>query len=505
MTIIKKEHTVIMNPKNKKLASCRNDNSSLFTDKPNNTPKPPVLSLIQREVSCNLSPLDNRYHTQTEILGNFFSDFSFTRARVQVEIEWFLFLCHHKDLPYAKEYQKISVQKSQLTDIYRKFSLQDFRIIKQYEVTTQHDVKAIEYFLQQKLQELKISSLNHLLHFGCTSDDINNIAYAHSIQQAHKEVLLPQCRSILDTIETLATEWKDHAMLAHTHGQTATPTTMGKEMFNFYVRLKRVYQAIEKQPYFAKLNGAVGNYNTFVLSFPDIDWEHATAEFLQSFHLQQNKATTQIEPHDYLAYIFHNWIQWNSILLDLCRDIWNYSLMGYFTITKEQEAVGSSTMPHKTNPIDFENAEGNIGIANSLLQHCATKLPVSRLQRDLSDSTVLRNMGSIFGYCLISMLSCSKGLSRLILNKEKITQDLDSSWEILGEAIQTILRKNGIEKGYERVKKAFLHKNTDKNTYLDFVETLELPEDEKKVLKNLTPQSYIGLANKFRKKPLKLS
>ncbi|MCZ6459289.1 MAG: adenylosuccinate lyase, partial [Gammaproteobacteria bacterium] len=361
--------------------------------------------------------------------------------------------------------------------------------------TTNHDVKAVEYFVKEKIAGIEgLQALTEFVHFACTSEDINNLAYAMMLTEARDSVLLPSMRSVIENIETLALENADLPMLARTHGQPASPTTLGKELRNVSERLTRQLTQFSQLEALGKMNGAVGNFNAHVTAYPDVDWPSLCKKFVQSLGLDHNSFTTQIEPHDYIAEWFHALSRFNQVLLDFNRDIWSYIAIEYFTQRKVEGETGSSTMPHKVNPIDFENSEGNLGVANALLDHMAAKLPVSRWQRDLSDSTVLRNIGSAFGHSLIAYLATLEGMSRLQVNPAKIASDLDGSWEVLAEAVQTVMRKHGLPEPYEQLKKLTRGQQMDEALFKSVLSELDIPEAAKRQLQALTPATYTGLA-----------
>ena len=445
-----------------------------------------------------ISPIDGRYIEKTKHLREYFSESALMRYRVLTEIKWLVFLSENDDL---KQIPKLSNElKKQLDDIIGNFSIDDAKSIKTIEKETNHDVKAVEYFLQEKLSNLSGGKdLIPFIHFACTSEDINNISYAIMLKDAcdsqYRELNLLQ-----DKLRDYSHQWADDAMISRTHGQAASPTTMGKEFANFASRLDQQIKTLEGLEYRAKMNGAVGNFNAHQVAYPDIDWIDLSSSFIKSLELTNNLYTTQIEPHDWMAELFHVLIRINNICLDLSKDIWTYISWGYFKQTIKSSEVGSSTMPHKVNPIDFENAEGNLGLANSILDHLASKLVISRLQRDLSDSTAQRNIGSAFAYMSIANQSLIKGLNKIKIDKEMLNDDLDKNQEILAEAIQTILRREQIEDAYEHLKKLTRGKSLDKETLITFIDTLEVSASVKNELKELSPKNYIGVASKLAKK-----
>jgi len=419
------------------------------------------------------------------------------RYRVLTEIKWLIFLSENKDL---NQVPRLSEDlKNLLEDFIPQFSIEDAKRIKAIEKETNHDVKAVEYFLQEKIRALPDGNdLIPFIHFACTSEDINNISYALMLKDATK-LQVKELNLLIDTLRTQSHDWAGDTMLSRTHGQAATPTTMGKEFANFVYRLNQQIKTLEAIEYRAKMNGAVGNFNAHKIAYPDISWTDLSEKFIKSIELTNNPYTTQIEPHDWMAELFHSLIRINNICLDLSKDIWMYISLGYFHQTIKSSEVGSSTMPHKVNPIDFENAEGNIGLANSILDHLASKLVISRLQRDLSDSTALRNIGSAYAYMTIANQSLMKGLGKIKINKEVISNDLESNLEILAEAIQTILRREQIEDAYEHLKELTRGKALDKDKLISFIDSLKIDESVKNELKELSPQTYSGLASKLAK------
>ena len=440
-----------------------------------------------------ISAVDGRYRGKIKELAPIVSEYGLIRNRVQVECEWFLFLSHTKEI---KEIREIGDADVSLTrDIYLNFSVEDAERIKEIESETNHDVKAVEYFVKAKLQENQnTEELAEWVHFGCTSEDINNTAYAIMLQKARSTIMLNAMNSLVAEIESLAKLNASLAMLSRTHGQVASPTTLGKELKNVSERLKRQTNQLESIEILGKFNGAVGNFNAHYAAYPEVNWVQLSDNFLQGLNLKINRHTTQIEPHDYIAEIFDCIKRFNQILLDFDRDIWSYVSIDYFKQKKIEGETGSSTMPHKINPIDFENSEGNLGIANALLEHMSAKLVISRLQRDLSDSTVLRNIGSTLGHCLLAYKSTLKGLTRLEVNDEKISKDISESWEVLAEPVQTIMRKYGMNEPYEQLKKATRGRQIDEALYQSILTELELPKEAVNELRSLRPENYIGLA-----------
>lgn len=436
---------------------------------------------------------DGRYRDKLAALAPIVSEFGLQRFRVQVECYWFA------QLAACPEIQELpALSNSQLTavhNIHQGFSLLDANSIKTFEATTNHDVKAVEYFVKGKISQIPgLESHLEFVHFACTSEDINNTAYALMLKHLRDDVLLTQMNALITALETRAEDYADDAMLSRTHGQAASPSTMGKELRNFSTRLVRQQQQFEQLAILGKMNGAVGNFNAHLSAYPNVDWSQLSDGFLHSLGLTPNHHTTQIEPHDYIAELFHCLIRFNQILLDFNRDMWSYIAIEYFRQNKVEGETGSSTMPHKINPIDFENSEGNLGIANTLLEHMAAKLQVSRWQRDLSDSTVLRNIGTVSAHCVIAYQATLKGLSRVELARDKLTEDLANSWEVLGEAVQTVMRRYGMKEPYEQLKAATRGERLDAVLFQQILTTLELPEAARKSLEDLTPAAYIGLA-----------
>jgi adenylosuccinate lyase len=441
-----------------------------------------------------LSPLDGRYHTKVESLRCYFSEFALIRFRVRVEIAWLRALSEE---PGIVEVPNFSDQTHvQLDSLVESFSLEDGEAIKTIEATTNHDVKAVEYWLKQKLSDnAEVVKVAEFIHFACTSEDINNLSHGLMLKSSREQVMLPALDKIINRLIELAHQLADVPMLARTHGQPATPTTLGKEMANVVYRLQRGKKQLEAVSILGKINGAVGNYNAHLSAYPDLDWEKFAQLFVEKLGLEFNPYTTQIEPHDTIAELFDAYARINTILLDLNRDIWGYISLGYFKQKTKAGEVGSSTMPHKVNPIDFENSEGNLGIANALLRHLSEKLPVSRWQRDLTDSTVLRNMGVALGHTLLAYDSCNKGLNKLDVNPAQLLADLDSTWEVLAEPIQTVMRRYGIANPYEQLKALTRGKSgITKETLHQFIADLSIPEAEKDRLLALTPRNYIGKA-----------
>ncbi len=446
-----------------------------------------------------ISPIDGRYGDKCEALRPIFSEYGLIHKRVKVEIAWLIGLSTHPDI---KEVPQLSPHASKiLLDLADGFSVTDGRRVKNIERTTNHDVKAVEYFLKERVGgNDELEAVSEFIHFACTSEDINNLAYALMLSDARAHVVLPAMDEIIDTLRHLAHEHADMALLSRTHGQTATPTTVGKELANVVARLERQREQFAGVSILGKINGATGNFNAHMIAYPEIDWQAHCQAFVEGLELDWNPYTTQIEPHDMIAEYFSAIGRYNTILLDLCRDVWGYISLGYFKQRTIAGEIGSSTMPHKVNPIDFENAEGNLGIANALLHHLSEKLPVSRWQRDLTDSTVLRNLGVGVAHGLIAYQSCLKGLSKLEANPVRIAEDLDRAWEVLAEAVQTVMRRYGIENPYEKLKDLTRGKGIDSAHLKTFIEELEIPDDARRDLLRLTPATYTGLAADLARK-----
>lgn len=440
-----------------------------------------------------ISPLDGRYKSKCADLSPYFSEFALMRYRVLVEVKWLQKLSEHDQID---DLQVISDRGLQyLDDLIENFSLSDARRIKEIEATTNHDVKAVEYFIKEKFEDnAELNDQLEFVHFACTSEDINNLAYALMLRDGRDKVVLDQMREIESTLAQLAKKFASQPLLCRTHGQPASPSTVGKEFANVVHRLRRQISQIESNEILGKINGAVGNYNAHFSAYPDIDWQSNAQNFVESLGLSWNPYTTQIEPHDYIAELFAAVGRFNTILIDFDRDIWAYISLGYFKQKTVAGEVGSSTMPHKVNPIDFENSEGNLGIANAMMAHLAEKLPISRWQRDLTDSTVLRNIGTGLAHSLIAYRATLKGISKLELNAAVIDRDIDACWEILAEPIQTVMRRYRIEKPYEKLKELTRGKQIDKQSVQEFVETLSIPVKAKQELLALTPRTYLGNA-----------
>ena len=445
-----------------------------------------------------LSPLDGRYHEKVAALRPIFSEYALIRFRLQIEVEWLKALAAEPAIPEVPAFSPATVNA--LDALVRNFSEADGAAIKAIEARTNHDVKAIEYFLKERLAgNAEVSRVAEFIHFACTSEDINNLSHGLMLQRSREEVMLPALDRILARLAALAHELADVAMLAHTHGQPASPTTLGKEIAVFVHRLRRARARLAAVRLPGKINGAVGNYNAHLAAYPDFDWECFARAFVERLGLEFNRYTIQIEPHDGIAEIFDAYARINTILVDLDRDMWGYISLGYFKQRLKAGEVGSSTMPHKVNPIDFENAEGNSGVANALLRHMSEKLPVSRWQRDLTDSTVLRNMGVALGHTLLAYDSCLKGLDKLEVDSARLAHDLDENWEVLAEPIQTVMRRYGVAGAYEQLKELTRGKEgITRVTLHRFIEGLQgVPEAEKARLLALTPQTYIGIADRL--------
>ncbi len=441
-----------------------------------------------------ISPVDGRYADKTDELRPLFSEYGLIRHRVLVEVRWLQALAQHPGIPEASP---LSAQANgKLEDLLKAFDSAAAARIKGIERITNHDVKAVEYWLKEQVAgDAELQAVGEFIHFACTSEDINNLAYALMLREARARILLPQLDRVLDAIGRLAHQRADQPMLARTHGQPASPTTLGKEMANVAYRLKRQRAQLEAIPVLGKINGAVGNYNAHLAAYPEVDWEDFARRFVtETLGLDWNSYTTQIEPHDYMAEYFHALMRANTVLLDFCRDIWSYIAIGYFRQKTVAGEVGSSTMPHKVNPIDFENAEGNLGVANALLDHLAAKLPVSRWQRDLTDSTVLRALGVGLAHSLVAYQSCLKGIGKLEVNAAALDADLDDNWEVLAEPIQTVMRRYGLEQPYEQLKALTRGQRIERETLRAFIADLAIPEEAKQRLLALTPATYTGNA-----------
>ena len=440
-----------------------------------------------------LSPVDGRYGSKTAALRPYFSEFGLIYNRVLVEIRWLQCLAAH---PQINEVAPLSDEANALLErLINNFDETAAQRVKDIESTTNHDVKAVEYYIKEQLKDnAELHAINEYVHFACTSEDINNLSHGLMLKQGLEQVMVPEMAEVLAQIKHLAHSHQNQPMLSRTHGQTASPSTMGKEMANVAARLERQLKQIKQMEFLGKINGAVGNYNAHYTAYPEIDWQANAQVFVESLGLTWNPYTTQIEPHDYIAELFDAIARFNTILLDFDRDIWGYISLGFFKQKTIAGEIGSSTMPHKVNPIDFENSEGNLGIANALLQHLASKLPISRWQRDLTDSTVLRNLGVGLAHSLIAYQSTLKGISKLQLNAQRLDADLDNAWEVLAEPIQTVMRRYAIEEPYEKLKALTRGKTINATIMADFIDSLDLPQSVKDELKTLTPANYIGNA-----------
>ena len=440
-----------------------------------------------------VSPIDGRYSAKTDMLRTVFSEYGLIRYRVLVEVRWLQHLAANPAIVEVAPFSKDAT--ALLNGLIDNFTIEHAERVKEIERTTNHDVKAVEYLIKETIADnAELLAVSEFVHFACTSEDINNLSHALMLKEGRDDIAVPALQAIHSQLTAMAVEFADVAMLARTHGQTASPTTVGKEMANVAYRLQRQLASITAVPLLGKINGAVGNYNAHISAYPDLDWPAISQAFIESLGLEFNPYTTQIEPHDYMAELFDGLARSNTILIDFARDIWGYISLGYFKQKTIAGEVGSSTMPHKVNPIDFENAEGNMGIANALYGHLSAKLPVSRWQRDLTDSTVLRNMGVGLGYSMIAYASLDKGISKLQLNQPRLAADLDSAWEVLAEPIQTVMRRYGIEEPYEKLKALTRGNVMDQATIQAFIDTLDIPEEAKTALKAMTPASYIGNA-----------
>lgn len=440
-----------------------------------------------------ISPIDGRYGSKTSSLRTIFSEFGLLKFRVQVEVRWLQKLASCTDIKEVPAFEQNAIDY--LDAIVANFNEDDATRIKTIERTTNHDVKAVEYFLKEKVAAIPaLQQVSEFIHFACTSEDINNLSHAIMLETARQEVLLPAWRELIDTISKMAQAYRDLPLLSRTHGQPATPSTVGKEFANVAYRMERQYRQLTQVEILGKINGAVGNYNAHLAAYPEVDWHQFSEEFVTSLGITWNPYTTQIEPHDYIAELFDCISRFNTILIDFDRDIWGYIALNHFKQKTIAGEIGSSTMPHKVNPIDFENSEGNLGLANAVMGHLSSKLPVSRWQRDLTDSTVLRNLGVGIGYALIAYQSTMKGLNKLEVNESHLREELNSNWEVLAEPIQTVMRRYGIEKPYEKLKELTRGKRITAQDMIVFIDGLALPEQEKARLKAMTPESYIGFA-----------
>ncbi len=443
-----------------------------------------------------VSPIDGRYASKCSELQDVFSEYGLIKRRILVECTWLEALCDDKQIAECKPLS--AKERKALRAIATNVTVEDARRVKEIEKTTNHDMKAVEYFLKEKVATSSLKSRSEFIHFACTSEDINNMSHALMLRDG-KAILRAEMDACTKMIATLAKNWAKVPMLAHTHGQPASPTTIGKELAVVSARLKRQAGEIDRLVMPAKMNGAVGNFNAHLSAYPTVDWEKLSRKVIESLGLRQNRLTTQIESHDGIAELFDAIQRWNSILLDFDRDVWMYVSMGYFKQRTIKGEIGSSTMPHKVNPIDFENSEGNLGLANAVMGFMARKLAISRLQRDLTDSTTLRNMGVGFGYTLIAIRSTQKGLGKLELNEARLAEDLDRNWEVLAEPIQTVMRKVGMDRPYERLKELTRGRRVTAEIMKEFIENLPLPKDDKARLLKMTPATYVGLAAKLAK------
>ena len=445
-----------------------------------------------------ISPIDGRYSHLVESLQDVFSEYALIKYRIFVEIEWFI---HLSKQPNIKELPRLTKQSiTFLSNIEKNFNLTEARKVKNIEKRTNHDVKAVEYYLKDKFKKSKqLKGLAEFLHFGCTSEDINNISYALMVKDASKLIISKNTNKFNDLLKKKAHQYAEIPMISRTHGQVATPTTVGKELANFSSRIDRISIVISETGLRGKMNGAVGNYNAHLIAYPKVNWERVSKTFITQIGLHWSPYTTQVEPKDSMAKLFHGHERLNNVLLDFCRDMWGYISLDYFSQKIAKSEVGSSTMPHKVNPIDFENAEGNLDLANSIFHFLSSKITKSRWQRDLSDSTSMRNIGSCFAHTLIALSSLIKGINKLEVNKEVINQDIENAWEVLTEAIQTVMRKYHIKDGYEIMKKISRGKTIEKKDLHDIINTLDIPTTEKNKLLKLTPSTYLGLSRELAK------
>ncbi len=443
----------------------------------------------------SISPLDGRYAGQVEGLSDYFSEWALIRYRVHVEIEWLIMMSETREITHVREFSE--GETLFLRSIAAGFDEKEAGRVKKIEERTRHDVKAVEYYLKERLQETSLTDVQEAVHFCCTSEDINNLAYALMLKEGIQREWLPPAREVVRRIADLAEELRDVAMLTRTHGQAATPSTMGKELAVFVYRWQRQLRQLGAAEYLGKFSGAVGSYDAHAVAYPHVQWEDVARSFVERLGLVFNPLTTQIEPHDFMAEIFHILMRFNTIVLDFDRDMWSYISLGYFRQKVVKEEVGSSVMPHKVNPIDFENSEANVGVSNALLDHLASKLPVSRLQRDLSDSSAQRNIGTALGNSVVGLRSALKGIARVEMDREAIRADLDDAWEVLAEAVQTVMRKAGYAQSYERMKELTRGARITREDMEAFISGLDLPEEEKMRLLGLTPATYVGLAPKL--------
>ncbi len=440
-----------------------------------------------------ITSVDGRYHNKTKQFGHIFSEYGLIKNRLLVELKWLIHLGQTQGIGEVGELSQKHIDW--VMSIYDNFTPDEAQKVKDIEATTNHDVKAVEYYIKQQLSTHdELNKIKEFVHFACTSEDINNLSYALMLKAAREAVFVPTIQGTIDQLSTMAIEYADIPMMAKTHGQPASPTTMGKEMANVVFRLKYQLDQLNHITLFGKMNGAVGNFNAHYSAYPDLDWPQISENFISELGLTFHPFTTQIEPHDFVAELCHNMIRLNTIQLDLARDVWAYISNGYFTQKTVAGEIGSSTMPHKVNPIDFENAEGNLGLSNATLNHLAEKLPVSRWQRDLTDSTVLRALGTAFGHCAIAWASLKKGLGKLAINEDMLLHDLDNNWELLAEPIQTVMRRYGVENPYEKLKELTRGHKVDQQQMQAFIMTLDIPADAKERLMAMTPANYLGNA-----------
>ncbi len=460
--------------------------------------KSAAMSKLNLSALTAISPIDGRYASKTSDLRDCFSEFALIRERVRVELAWLVHLSQQSGI---EELPEISGDtQAALLKIGEDFSVEDAEAVKQIEATTNHDVKAVEYFIKDRLQAFpEILAKAEFVHFACTSEDINNLAYACMLKHYRQTILLPQADQLIEALTAMAKDAATEPMLSRTHGQTASPTTVGKEIANVVYRLRTHRDHMSEAVLLGKINGAVGNYNAHLAAYPTLDWQHIGESFVESLGLQVNRYTTQIEPHDFIAVLFDAVERFNVTLIDMSRDFWGYISLGYLQQKPIAGEIGSSTMPHKVNPIDFENAEGNLGLANAVFSHLSRKLPISRWQRDLTDSTVLRNLGVGAGYTEIAVASLQKGLSKLSVNSQATAADLDQSWEVLAEPIQTVMRRYDVANAYEQLKELTRGQVIDQTTIQQFIDGLDIPADDKQRLKTLTPANYTGYAAQLAK------
>ncbi len=448
---------------------------------------------MQLDSLLAISPVDGRYAAKTATLRELFSEFGLIRHRLLIEVRWLQTLAATESITEVPAFSDDA--NARLDAIVDDFDLAGAQQIKAIERTTNHDIKAVEYYLKQQIaDDAELAPVTEFIHFACTSEDINNLAHALTLKQARDEVLRPRLGGLVDALVTMAHDHAAVAMMSRTHGQPASPTTLGKEMANVAYRLRRQLEQLERVPVLGKFNGAVGNFNAHYSAYPDVDWPTVARAFVESLGLEWNPYTTQIEPHDYIAELFDSLVRIDTVLIDFCRDVWSYIAIGYFRQKTIAGEVGSSTMPHKVNPIDFENAEGNLGIANAVLSHLAQKLPISRWQRDLSDSTALRNLGSGFAHILIALDSLDRGIGKLEVDAAAMAVDLEQNWALLAEPIQTVMRRYGIPEPYEKLKALTRGQQVDAAAVRAFIETLEIPDDARQRLLELTPATYLGNA-----------